>query len=553
MRLLHFFSIERIVYRNGISREVTILKTKHIIVILIAAIILNTSNNNANPQESESVIPVNVESPRTVTIVSEKTYNGHLQPRAEVKVYANITGKIVKLNAIAGQTVTKGDVLAQSSARQASIDAIKAEVALSVAKSQLTTTEANAQTRVETQLVTAKESVAEAEAKLEETKSLAEMRIRNKLIEAESALKVAESNFERAKVSSEKGLERANTEFAKTTSDHERNKELHKQQLISDSDFEASDTRFKLGKSRYEEAVAAADQFKDGTAKLTVEKAKAELIVAQKIVESRGWEREIAAAGSKVTQAKSNLVTAQKLVEARAWEREIDIAKSAVTEAEEQMKLAREQVNQAIVTSPIDGVIAQRHLEMGEYAKTAATSGQPIFTVVAIDVLKAVWTVPVSDINLIKDGNMVLISTSSGIQNIAATIDYISPIAKQGENTVTVHATLPKSLQLLADNDPTTSTPNSALKPGVSITISIKTGEQKNVLLVPRRAVLNIQNRKGYIYVVEDNVARGKEVNVLSSYGNEIEVISSLPKSTQIIVDNQHLLMNGTPVSVVPD
>ena len=268
----------------------------------------------------------------------------------------------MKLNAVAGQTVSKGDVLAQSSARQASIDAIKAEVALSVAKSQLTTTEANAQSRVETQLVTAKEAVAEAEAKLVETKSLAETRIRNKLAEAESALKVAESGFERSKVSSEQGLERAKTEFAKTTSDFKRDKELHTQQLISDSAYEASETRYKLGKIRYEEAVAAADQFKDGSAKLSVEKARAELVVAQKIVESRGWEREIAAAESKILQVKSNLVTAQKLVEAKSWEREIAIAKSAVSEAEEQLKLAREHVNDAVVTSPIDGVIAPTSL-----------------------------------------------------------------------------------------------------------------------------------------------------------------------------------------------
>ena len=533
--------------------EATILKLKHIIVLLMAAILFSASIDDVKTQETDSSVPVKVETPRKVTIVSEKTYNGHLHPRAEVKVYANIAGKIVELNAVAGQTVSKGDLLAQSSARQASIDAIKAEVALSVAKSQLTTTEANAQTRVETQLVTAKESVAEAEAKLEETKSLAEIRIRNQLVQAKSALKVAESNFERSKVSSEKGLERAQTEFTKTTSDYERDKELHAQQLISDSAYEASETRYKLGKSRYEEAVASADQFKDGSAKLSVEKARAELVVAEKIVESRGWEREIAAAESKILQAQSNLVTAQKLVEAKSWEREIAIAKSAVSEAEEQLKLAREQVNEAVVTAPIDGVIAQRHLEMGEYAKSAASSGQPIFTVVAMDVLKAVWTVPVSDINLIKEGNMVLISTSSGIQNIVATIDYISPTVKQGENTVIVHATLPKSIQMLEDPSSDESKPNSALKPGVSITISIKTGERQNVSLLPRRTVLNVQNRKGYIFVVEENIARVKEVNIGVVYGNEMELYTPLPQSTQVIVDNQHLLKNGTPVSVVQE
>jgi RND family efflux transporter MFP subunit len=536
-----------------------ILKPNFIGVILIAAFFLCFIANGVISQETEqpteTVQPtsVHVETPRRVTIVSEKIYNGFLQPRAEVKVFANIPGKIVSLNVEAGQKVAKGDMLAQISAREASIAAIKTEVTLSVAKSQLTTTEANAQTRVETQLVTAKEAVAEAEAKHEETKSLAELRIRNQLLQAESALKVAESNFERAKVSSEQGLERAKTEFTKTTADYERDKELHEQELISDSAYESSETRYKLGKSRYEEAVASANQFKDGTAQLAVEKAKAELAVAQKIVESKGWEREIAAAEAKVTQTKANLVTAQKLVDAKAWEREIAIAKSAVSEAEEQLKLAREQVNQAAIISPIDGVIAQRHQELGDYAKTAASSGQPIYTVVALDVLKAVWTVPVSDINRIKNGNMVLISTASGIQNIIGTIDFISPTVKQGENTVVVHATLHNLAGMNVENGSPAPIDNGALKPGTSITISIKTGERQKVLMLPRRAVLQIQNGTGNIFSVEAGVARLKQVNVGGVYGSEIEINSRLAQATQVIVDNQHLLKDGISVSVVRD
>lgn len=531
------------------------MEPKFIGVILTTAFLFCFIAIDVTPQEAETPTSVRVETPRRVTIVSEKSYTGLLQPRAEVKVYANIQGKIVSIDVEAGQTVTKGDMLAQSSARQASIDAIKAEVASSVAKSQLTTTEANAQTRVETQLVTAKEAVAETEAKLEETKSLAEMRIRNQLIQAESAYKAAESTFERSKVSAKQGLERAKAEYTKATSDFERDKELHKKELISDSAFESSETRYKLVQSRHEEAVAAASQYEDGTAQVTVEKTKAELAVARKIVESRGWEREIAAAESKITQAKANLMTAQKLVDAKAWEREIAIVKSAVSETEELLKLAREQVTQAAIVSPIDGVISQRHFEVGDYAKSAASPGGPVFTVVAIDTLKAVWSVPVSEINRIKNGNMVLISTASGIQNIVATIDFISPTVKQGENTVVVHATLPNSAGMNADaeGDSSVSEHNNALKPGTSITISIKTGERKNVLLLPRRAVLQIQNGKGNIFVVEENVARLKQVNVGGVYGSEIEINSRLAETTRVIVDDQHQLKDGTPVSIARD
>ena len=203
-----------------------------------------------------------------------------------------------------------------------------------------------------------------------------------------------------------------------------------------------------------------------------------------------------------------------------------------------------------MITSPIDGVIAQRHLELGDYAKSAASPGEPVYTVVAVDILKAVWTVPVSEINRIKDGNMVLISTSSGIQNIIGTIDFISPTVKQAENTVFVHATLDKSIVMMTENDSSVPTYNSALKPGISITISIKTGERKNVLLLSRRAVLNIQNGKGNIIVVEENVARLKQVNVGEIYGSEIEITSQLSQTTRVIVDNQHQLKDGTLVSI---
>ncbi len=533
--------------------EEIVLKPNFIGVILLVFSLSFLETGYMAAQVAEQPTPVKTETPRRVTIVSEKSYNGVLKPRVEAKVYANISAKIVSLDVKAGQTVAKGDVLAQSSAREAGIAAIKAEVGLSVAKSQLTTTEANAQARIETQLITAKEAVAEAEAKHEETKSLSEMRIRNQLIQAEVAYKAAESNLERAKVSASQGLERAKAEFTKATSDFERDKELHEKELISDSAFESSETRYKLVQSRHEEAVAAAKQFEDGSAKLTVEKTKAELAIAMKVVESKGWEREIAAAGSKVTQVKANLVTAQKLVDAKAWEREIAIAKSAVSEAEEQLKLAREQVNQAVIVSPITGVVAERHLEIGDYAKTAASSGQPVFTIIAVDVLKAVWTVPISEISRIKLGNMVLISTASGIRNIIGTIDFVSPTVKQGENTVIVHATLQDIKETHPNNESSTPKENSRLKPGTSITISIKTGERKNVMLLPERSVLQIQNGKGSIYVIEENVARLKQVNVGGVYGNEIEVNTNLPQSTRVIVDNQHLLKDGMEVSVVQD
>ena len=232
--------------------------------ISFAAFICCFLGGDVIAQEAAQPIVVDVTTPRRATIVSEKSYTGYLQPWAEVKVFANTPGRIVALHVEVGQSVTKGDALSQSSTREASIAVRKAEVALRVAQSQLTTTEANAQTRVESQLATAQEVVMAAQAQLEETKSLAEMRIRNQLIQAEAAYKAAAAAIERSKINAEQALERAKAELAKADLDFERTKALHEKQHVSESDFESAEKRLKVAQTRHEEAVATASQFEEG-------------------------------------------------------------------------------------------------------------------------------------------------------------------------------------------------------------------------------------------------------------------------------------------------
>lgn len=512
----------------------THLKTQLLWLFVICCLSANSVIAQNTP------VTVSTTTARRGTFISTKDYTGHLQPNAEVKIFANVSGKIVSLDAKVGQRVAKGDVLAQSNPKEATLAVIRAESALSSAQSQLTTTEASAQARVESQLANAQETLMAAQAKLVETKSLAEMRIRNQLTQAETTYQSAIATVERSKTNAQQALERAKTELDKNQLDYERTKALHEKQHVSDSNLEAAERSFKVSQTRYEEAVVTAEQFKDGMTHPSIEKAKAELAVAQKIVESRGWEREIASAESDVNQAQASLNTAQKLVEAKSWEREIEIAKAAVRQATEQLKLAQEQLNDATIKSPIDGVIATQHLSVGDYAQIVSSSiAKPVLTVVAVDTLKAEFYIPAGDAARINNGDLVLLSTNSGIRNIVGTVTFISPTVNRDNNTALVHATVPNL--------------KNSLKPGTAITVSIKTGERKNVQLLPLHAVLNIQNGSGTIFVVEGNVARPKQVNVGGVYGGEIEVTSQLARGTTVITDEQHRLQDGTSVSIVQD
>ncbi len=516
------------------------------LLLSVIAIIFSFSTGSVIAQEIASPIAVPVVTARRGRIVSTKQYTGHLEPYAEVKVFANAPGKIISLNAVVGQNVAKDDVVAETDSREAALAVIRAESALSSAKSRFTSTEANAQADVESQLAVAQETLMIAQANLVETQSLAEMRVRNRLVQAEAAYQAAMETIEKSKTNAEQGLERARVERDDAKADYERNKSLHEKQLISDSNFESVDKRLRLAETRLEEAQVTARQFEEGSTHPSVEKAKAELGVARKLVEIRSWEREIALVESKVTQAQADLTAAQKMVEAKSWEQGIEIARSAVSQAEEQLKLAQEQVSAATIKSPIDGVIATRHLSIGDYAGSASSpTGKPIFTAIGVKVLKAIWSMPVPDTRRIHSGELVLISTDAGIRNIVGTVDFISPTVNRENNTVLVHASVPNSVGTLAYND--------GLRPGGTITVSIKTGERKNVQLLPLHSVLHIQNGSGIIFKVEGNTTRREQVSVGAVYGGEIEVTSKFARETLVISDKQHLLQDGTPVSVVRD
>ena len=172
------------------------------------------------------------------------------------------------------------------------------------------------------------------------------------------------------------------------------------------------------------------------------------------------------------------------------------------------------------------------HLQGSQYLRSSA-----------VKTLKAIWNMPVTDARRIHSGELVLISTDAGIRNIVGTIGFISPTVNREDNTVLVHATVPNSVGTLSHTG--------GLRPGGTITVSIKTGERKNVQLLPLRSVLHIQNGSGTVFTVEGNAARREQVSVGAIYGGEIEITSKLAAGTQVIVDKQHRIQDGTPVSIV--
>ena len=278
-------------------------------LIKCVAVICCISIGSAIAQEA-SPVAVPVTTARRGTIVSTKQYTGHLHPQAEITIFANVSGKIVTLNGAVGQSIAKGDTLAEIDSSEAILAAIRAGSALSNAQSQLTLKEANAQTRIESQLVIAQEKLTTAQSELVETRALAEMRTRNRLTQAEAAYQEALETIEKSKTNAEQALERATVEHDDAQANYNREKVLYEKQHISKSNFESVEKRLKLSETRLEEAKITASQFKEGSTHPSVERAKAELGIARKLVEIGSWEREIALGNQRLR--KQNLTLARR-------------------------------------------------------------------------------------------------------------------------------------------------------------------------------------------------------------------------------------------------
>ena len=139
--------------------------------------------------------------------------------------------------------------------------------------------------------------------------------------------------------------------------------------------------------------------------------------------------------------------------------------------------------------------MVNRNTDLGDYV-TGGPGGSPIFTIVKMDVVKVVFTVPEVDLGNVLVGTPISISTSQ--QQVSGNIDFISPIVNPDSRTVKIKADVPN--------------PEYQLKPGMFVEVGINLSAADDLLLLPREAVLDIQGGVGRVFVAKDGKARQQPV-----------------------------------------
>lgn len=205
-------------------------------------------------------------------------------------------------------------------------------------------------------------------------------------------------------------------------------------------------------------------------------------------------------------------------------------ARANVANAESQLALARRNLSYALVFSPIDGYVAERTADLGEYVSPSSK----VATIVRINPLRVRIDIPEQAIPTVKVGQSVSVTTSAWPdRNFSGRIARISPNVTPTSRTLTVEAEIEN--------------PSGVLKPGQFATVRILESRAEPAVLVPSRAV-RTESGVSRVFVIKDGHAQERQVQLGQTEGDLVEIKSGVAADEKVATSNIEQLSDGMAV-----
>jgi len=254
-------------------------------------------------------------------------------------------------------------------------------------------------------------------------------------------------------------------------------------------------------------------QYKQASAGVSV--AHANLLDAQK-----NWERV-------QTLRNENAVSQQQFEKMKLG---LDAAQAQMSQAQAGLDLLKMQLDKATLTAPFAGVITQKGFNKGDLFSPAVM--MPVFTLQDVSSIKVELQITSQEIMGIKKG-----------QNAILKVDYLDePIP--GSVTLVGVAADPFSKTFFVECQFDNATGN--LRAGTFGQVNIAIEEINNVMVVPRNSVIN----NSHMFVVEENYAYQREVEVLQESLEEVVVGSGLSEGELYVTSGAFILADSSLVQI---
>jgi multidrug efflux pump subunit AcrA (membrane-fusion protein) len=206
------------------------------------------------------------------------------------------------------------------------------------------------------------------------------------------------------------------------------------------------------------------------------------------------------------------------------------VARTNVANAEAQLALAQKSLSYAIIPAPIDGFVAERTADLGEYVSPQ----QKVATIVRTNPLRIRIDIPEQAIPEVHVGQSVSMSTSAWPdKNFSGRIARIAPNVTANSRTLTVEAEIENS--------------SGVLKPGQFATVRILQARAQPAVLIPARAVTT-ESGVSRVFVIKNGHSEQRLVQLGQTEGDLVEVKSGIAADEQVATSNLEKLSDGVAV-----
>ena len=199
----------------------------------------------------------------------------------------------------------------------------------------------------------------------------------------------------------------------------------------------------------------------------------------------------------------------------------------------------------ATIRAPISGRIGDSLVQVGGLVTRG--SPQPLTTIVPLDVIWVRFKLSEEEYFEYKRGNALTADSKSGLQLVLSD-GKVFPHAGHIEGTVNQIDARTGTIELQA----TFPNPEKVLLPGQFGRVRLKTGDRPNVVLVPQRAVQELQGSQSVLTVGSDNKVVAQPVVMGERVGENWIVLQGLKTGERVIVEGLQKAMPGTTVDPKP-
>jgi RND family efflux transporter MFP subunit len=195
-----------------------------------------------------------------------------------------------------------------------------------------------------------------------------------------------------------------------------------------------------------------------------------------------------------------------------------------------EVELARQQIADTVITSPIEGAVVERQASVGQYL----AAGAPVATIVRLHPLRLRVSVPEREAQSIRRSQPVRVSLDGDPTVYPGTVVRLSPAVAEQNRTLLIEAEVPNT--------------ENRVRPGSFAKAEIVVQSDDKIVTVPATALLTFAGVEKVLTVRE---GKSEELRVTTGrrLGDRVEIVTGL-RAGQPVVDPVGNLTGGQAVTV---